>query len=245
MQRLAQRSQHDRIVFNGHDLGKLVCCKVNRPIMAPVNAAFEAVSGRDGEIFKSVHRSGYDLPVDMWLRSGDRRDVAEIRHMLAEALWVDEPSPLYLPDDPTRYLLAIVSGSTDLGEITDKCPMTTVTFHVCDPDYYGKRHVVDISAGVSSVGAGGNLPAAMFVTAKPGVCTQWTITNVDTGEHVKIAGSFNANTTIRIDMATERVTVNQANAPVSIDSDFFIISGRQRLQVSSGTARLEWRERWL
>ena len=133
--------------------------------MATVNATFESVPGRHGEVFKSAYRGGYDLP-------------------LAAALWTDEPAPLYLPDDPTRYLLAIVSGSTDLDEITDDCPTTTVTFHIGDPDYYGQKRRMEVSAGNIYVNAGGNRPAYLKVTAKPSAGSTWRITNVDTGEFV-------------------------------------------------------------
>lgn len=158
MQRKMKRAQTDRVIFNGHDLSALVSCKVNRPIMAPVNANFESVSGRHGELFKSAYFGGYDLPVDIWLRSDDRRDAAAVRHALAELLCTDEPAPLVLPDDPTRYLLAIVSGSTDLGEITDACPSTTVTFHVGDPFYYGNKRRVEVKAGTFTVNAAATAP---------------------------------------------------------------------------------------
>lgn len=244
MQRNKPRAQTDRVIFNGHDLSTLVYCKVNRPIMADVSALFESIAGRHGELFKAAYRGGYDLPVDMWLRSEHRRDVAEVRHRLAEMLWTDEPAPLYLPDDPTRYLLAIVLGSTDLGEITDDCPFATVTFHVGDPDYYGRKRRVDASAGTFTVNAGGNLPACLSITAKPGAGSSWSITNLDTGEFVSVAATLTASSVLRVDMALERATVNNQAAPVTINSDFFEINGRTRLQISSG-AVLEWRERWL
>ena len=126
--------------------------------MADVSATFESVPGRHGEVFKSAFRTGYDLPVEIWLRSEDRRKVADVRHRLAEALWTDEPAALYLPDDPTRYLMAIVAGGTDLGEITDDCPTTTVTFHVGDPDFYGRRRRMEVSSGDVHLDAGGNPP---------------------------------------------------------------------------------------
>lgn len=240
-----RRNQHDRIIFNGNDLSKLVYCKVRRPIMADVATTFEAVPGRHGEVFKGAFRSGYDLPVEIWLRSEDRRDVADIRHKLAAALWSDEPAPLYLPDDPTRYLMAIVTGNTDLDEITDDCPTTTVTFHVGDPDFYGQKRRVDASAGNVFIRAGGNRPTHMKVTAKPAAGSKWQITNVDTGEFVAVNTTLTKSSTIEVDMAMERVTVNGHDAPVSIDSDFFEIDGRCRLNITSGTAVLEWRERWL
>lgn len=245
MQRRMKRAQTDRVLFNGHDLSTLVSCKVNRPIMAPVNATFESVSGRHGELFKSAYFGGYDLPVDIWLRSDDRRDAAAVRHALAEMLCTDEPAPLVLPDDPTRYLLAIVSGSTDLGEITDDCPYTTVTFHVGDPFYYGNKRRVEVSAGTFTVNAGGDRPAHLQITAKPASSAAWYIRNVDTGEQVKLASSVTSTSTVRVDMALERATVNSQVAAVTLDSDFFTIQGRTKLQLSGGSAVLEWRERWL
>lgn len=245
MQRKMKRAQTDRVIFNGHDLSALVSCKVNRPIMAPVNANFESVSGRHGELFKSAYFGGYDLPVDIWLRSDDRRDAAAVRHALAELLCTDEPAPLVLPDDPTRYLLAIVSGSTDLGEITDACPSTTVTFHVGDPFYYGNKRRVEVKAGTFTVNAGGNRPAHLAITAKPSSSAAWYIRNVDTGEQVKLASSVTSTSTVRVDMALERATVNSQAAAVTLDSDFFTINGRTTLKLSGGSAVLEWRERWL
>ena len=245
MQRKMNRVQTERVIFNGHDLSALVSCKVNRPIMAPVNANFESISGRHGELFKSAYFDGYDLPVDVWLRSDDRRDAAAVRHALAELLYTDEPAPLVLPDDPTRYLLAIVSGSTDLGEITDVCPSTTVTFRVGDPFYYGNKRRVNAQAGEFCINAGGNRPATLQITAKPASSAAWYVRNVDTGEQVKLASSVTSASTVRVDMALERATVNGQAAAVTLDSDFFEINGRTKLQLSSGTAVLEWVERWL
>lgn len=244
MRRL-DRAQTDRVVFDGHDLSALVCCKVNRPVMAPVNAVFESVPGRDGELFKSARLEGYDLPVDIWLRSEDRRDVAGVRRRLAHALLTDAPAPLFLPDDPNRYLLAIVSGATELGEITSKCPSTTVTFHVGDPLYYGNARRVEASAGTFSLNAGGDRPAHLAITARPSSSAVWYIRNVGTGEQVRLAASVTSTSVVRIDMASERATVNGHDAPVTLDSDFFEIDGRTTLQLSSGSAVMEWRERWV
>lgn len=231
-------------MFNGHDLSSLVYCKVRRPIMASVRPTFEDVPGRHGEMFKTVKREGYDLPVDIWLRTEHRREVAEARHKLAAMLWTDEPAPLFLPDDPTRYLMAIVSGTTDLNEITDDCPATTVTFHIGDPDYRGQRRRIDVS-GSAAFAVGGTLPALMTVTAKPGACRSWRITNTDTGEFVEVVHALTADSVVRLDFATEHATVNGSLAPLNIASDFFEVRDRAHLKISGGTATIEWEERWL
>lgn len=232
-------------MFNGHDLSALVFCKVNRPVMAPVDAAFQEVGARHGELFHRARLKGYDLPVDMWLRTEHRREVAEARHRLASMLWTDEPAPLYLPDDPTRYLLAIVSGETDLGEITDESPHATVSFHVGDPVYYGRKRIQSVAAGDIYLDAGGTSPAFLSVKAAPAAGSRLRLSNIDTGEFVEIDTVLVAGNTVRIDMAAERATVNQATAAVTIDSDFFSVRGRTHLKLSGGSAVLEWRERWL
>lgn len=231
-------------MFNGHDLSSLVYCKIRRPVMASVKATFDDVPGRHGEVFKNVKREGYDLTVDMWLRTEHRRDVADARHKLASMLWTDEPAPLFLPDDPTRYLMAIVSGSTDLDEITDDCPMASVTFRIGDPDYHGQSRRIDVS-GSAAFAVGGTLSAAIRVTAKPGACASWRITNTDTGEFVEVAQTMTADSTVRLDFATEHATVNNSVAALNIMSDFFEVKDRAHLKISSGTATIEWEERWL
>lgn len=244
MERKRKRNQTDGIVFNGHDLSSLVYCKIRRPVMASVKATFEEVPGRHGETFKTVKREGYDLTVDMWIRTEHRREVAEARHKLAAMLWTDEPAPLFLPDDPTRYLVAIVSGSTDLDEITDDCPSCTVTFHIGDPDYRGQSRRIDVS-GSAAFAVGGSLPATIKVTAKPGACSSWRITNTDTGEYVEVVQTLTKDSTIRLDFATEKATVNNSIASLNIMSDFFEVKDRAHLKISSGTATVEWEERWL
>lgn len=244
MERNRKRNQSDSIVFNGHDLSSLVFCKVRRPILASVKPTFEDTPGRHGELFKAVKREGFDLMVDMWLRTEHRRDVAEARHRLAALLWTDEPAPLYLPDDPTRYLMAIVSGSTDLDEITDDCPGTTVTFHIGDPDYHGQSRRVEVN-GSAAVSVGGTLPAHIKVTAKPPAGNAWKITNTDTGEFVEITQPLTADSTIGLDFSTEHATVNGSVASLNIMSDFFEVKDRAHLKISGGTAIIEWEERWL
>lgn len=235
-----------KLEFNGHDLGELCICEFGRPVLAPVGATFEQVPGAHGETFKTAVLQGYDLEVTLWLREEHRGCVADARHELAAMLWTDEPKPLYLPDDPEKYVLAIVSGSTDLGIITNECPSCTVVFHVGSPVSYGQSRTAQIGESTVSVVAGGTWRALPKITCQLAEAVKsWRITNRTTGEYVEIVGSFSLGSTVRIDMATERATVNNLGVDVSIASDFFAIEGTQRLIVSSGTATMEWNETWL
>ncbi|MEG0902104.1 MAG: hypothetical protein RSG96_08280, partial [Clostridia bacterium] len=143
------------------------------------------------------------------------------------------------------YLLAIVGGDTDLGEITDDCPTTTVSFHIGDPISCGQNRRQNVVAGDIYLDAGGTWPTYLSVTATPSPGASWRLTNIDTGEFVEIRTALTASNVIRIDMADERATVNQATASVTIDSDFFSVEGRTHLKLSGGSAVIEWRERWL
>lgn len=241
----------DRIVFNGHDLSSLVMCRMERPIMPPVKLTTKSVPGKHGEHLGNVELEGYDIPVTIWLRSEDRRDVAEIRHQLAAWLWADEPKALWLPDDPGRYHLANVSGDTNLGAITNDLPKTTVMFHVCDPIAYGDAWHADVINNVAeTLSVGGTWPTFPKVTSVLRGGT-WKVTNQTTSEFVEVnAETFGAelleDTTLVCDMANERVTINGSDAGVTLTSQFFSIFGDMSIIVTgSKDTYVEWEERWL
>lgn len=242
----------DHIVFNGNDLSSLVMCRMGRPIMPPVNVSTQSVGGRHGEYFRRARLEPYDIPVEIWVRSEDRRRVADLRHELAALLWTDEPAPLYLPDDPSRYHLAVLSGETDLGAITSELPTTTINFHVCDPIAYGDERAETLANDTSkTLRTGGTWQALPIVRSTLSGGT-WRITNQTTGQYVEVnADSYGANpaagASLVCDMELERVTINGYTAGVAISSEFFAISGDADVLVTgaSGDTTIEWRERWL
>lgn len=242
-----QRNQDTgRLIFNGNDLSEYVAYKVNRPVMAPIEVSTETIPGRHGELFRSARLQGYDLSVDVWLMADNRLEVADVRHRLAAALWTDEPAPLYLPDDPTRYVLAIVTGETDLGQITDKTA-GTITFRVTDPICYGNHNSRVLYDGSSaSVDAGGTWETYPTVTFKPTMKTSHvSVLNADTGDKVAVNGTFTVGDEVFIDMATEHVTHNGATISPTVDSDFFTIKGVTKIVTSGSGATMEWDEAWL
>lgn len=243
-------TNHDRIIFNGHDLSSIVMCRMERPIMAPVEVSRESVGGRHGDVFRRARMQGYTVPVTVWIRAKDRRKVAEIRHKLAAMLWTEEPAALYLPDDPSRYHLAVVEGDTSLGAITDELPTTTINFYVCDPIAYGNKRQESLSSSAVSVDAGGTWESFPTIRSTTTGGT-WKVANITTGEFVEVsedsAGSeIPSGSTLVCDMANERLTINGYDMGVSVASDFFPIDGRMTLQVTGGSGTtIDWTERWL
>lgn len=241
----------DQILFNSHDLSSLVMCRMERSVMPPVKITTKSVPGKHGEHLGNVELEGYDIPVTIWLRSEDRRNVATIRHQLAALLWSKEAAPLVLPDDPDIYHLAIVSGDTDLGAITSDIPKTTITFHVCDPIGYGTAHTDSLVAGTAkALDSGGTWPSYPVVTSVLSGGT-WRITNQETSEYVEVndetfGTELLEDATLVCDMATERVTINGNDAGVELTSLFFTLEGETSLLVTGAkSTTVDWRERWL
>ena len=54
-----------------------------------------------------------------------------------------------------------------------------------------------------------------------------------------------ASSVVRMDFDKEHVTVNGSVAQLNIMSDFFTVKDRAHIKISSGSAVLEWEERWL
>ena len=240
----------DQFLFNGHNLSDLVMCRMERPIMPPVEVKSEQVGARHGELFRSARLRSYTVPVKVWLRSEDRRRVADIRHALAAMLWTEEPAPLYLPDDPCRYHLAIVSDATDLGAITDELPSTTIDFMVCDPVAFGSKREQALASGTSvEVKAGGTWKSWPVVTITPSSTSSVKLLNVTTGEAVEITsatyGGSIPSKQIVLDFEGQRATVNGATCGVTLASRYFALDGTQTVKLTGGTGTMEWRERWL
>lgn len=247
MPRFPNRNQDlKRLVFNGTDLSELVAFKVHRPVMAPVGVSAETVPGRHGELFRSARLEAYDLDVDVWLMADNRLEVADVRHRLAAALWTDGPAPLFLPDDPTRHVMAIVTGATDLGEVTDRTS-GTVTFRVTDPVSYGNHCRAALADGKTvGVDAGGTWEAYPKITFKPATKTsRVSVLNVGTGDKVAVSGTFAVGDEVVVDMAAEHVTHNGNTVAPTVDSDFFAIRGVTEIVASGSDATMEWDEAWL
>ena len=234
------------MVFNGYDFSRVLRVNPTRPIMPGMDVETDDVPGMDGVAFREARLQELSIPVEARLRPCLTRDVAELRHELAAALCVREPAPLILPDDPSRYHLALLSGTTELDRlwVTGK---TTLTFVAPDPVAYGAKHVQDVS-GTSTVRAGGTYPARFKLTAHP-TGDYFQVRDVTSGEFVRVEMTFDSDggSTLVVDMAARHCEVNGASADkyVTLASDYFALepSGTE-LSVSSAST-LEWTDRWL
>lgn len=242
----------DSLIFNGHDLSELVMCRFGRQVLPPVSNIVQDIPGKHGALFRNMRYGAITQPVTIWLRSEDRRKTASIRRQLAALLHTDEPAPLYLPDEPEIYYLAIVDGETSLSDIVnDEVPETTINFLIVDPIGYGATETATVASGASSaLTIGGTWKTYPVATIRPTSTSAARITNVTTAEFVEInsttaGASLSTSSDYVFDMEKERVTRNGATVGVTADSDFFSVKNGDIIKAIGCKITLEWRQRWL
>lgn len=229
--------------FGGTDLsGMLLVTGVTRLVSPSRRYSQTTVPGMDGSHVSGGALDAYELSASCIVMADDEAGVEEIRRALATALVAGEQR-LTLPGD-NLYRMARYEGGSALDGLT-RHPSVTLSFLCADPVAYGQPRSETASTTAKAIAAGGNYRAYPRVTCKPASGSYWTLTNATSGEFVRVEASFTGAQTVVLDMKSERCTVNGADHPVTVASDFFALEGVQQIKASSGTATLEWEERWL
>lgn len=232
------------MIFGGIDLTPyLLVTKVTRPIVPKVRLDETEVPGMDGTHVRATGLEPVEIAVDCNIVGGSLDEVAEARAVLASALSGGEKA-LVLDDAPERYMLARYRGGGGAGAQRAHAESHARVL-LCRPR---RLRAAALRAGVGIPARRrrrGNYRAYPTVTCRPPAGSSWTITNVSTGRFVRVEASFTGAQTVVLDMRAERCTVNGADWPVTVASDFFSLDGVQQIKTSGGTATLEWEERWL
>lgn len=236
-------SRETPIYFDGKDLSTLLWVTgVKRSILPQRTMTTTEVPGVDGSMVSGVSLSPLTISVTAYLRKDTVQDVTDARRLISDALATDDPRPLFLPDEPNRYMMAIYQGGAELSRNAHK-PSVSLQFYCADPVAYGEARDL-YATGDTPVNVRGTYPCKPVVTVKPPQCDEWRITKTGTQEFVAVKGPFAGEQTVVIDMANERCTVNGNDVPVEVESDYFSLLGTENVKVSGGTAHLEWVERW-
>lgn len=236
-------SRETPIYFDGKDLSTLLWVTgVNRTILPERNITTTEVPGVDGSMVSGVSLAPITVTVTAYIRKDSVRDVTDARRLIAEALATDTPRPLFLPDEPNRYLMAMYQGGAELSRNAHK-PGVELPFYCADPVSYGEKRELDVTS-TRPVNVRGTYPCKPVITVKPPQGETWRITKLSTNEFIEVKGPFTGEQTVVLDTANERCTVNGNDAPVEVESDYFTLLGTENVMVSGGTAHLEWVERW-
>ena len=235
------------MIFNGFDFSPWMHVKMTRQVMPSVSVETQEVPGRDGEVFVRSRLEPLSIPVMARLTLKGRQATEEVRHMLAGKLCADEPKELHLPDDPTRFYLAVLDGSSELDTLWQNAA-ADLEFIAPDPVAYGKLRSVAMGEK-ARFSVGGNRKTFPKIT--------WTATDADhvqftmpeKGVFMRLETGFSAGGKLVIDCSGGgHCTLNGTNADglLTLGSDYFEFEpGLVEIEASSGTAVVEWRERWL
>lgn len=240
------------LIYNGLDFSTLFV--YGDPEISILNAQpdLREVSSRNGAAFVGMTYGTSTVSVKL-AALGD----AETRRMkfstLGKYLMVDEPKPLYLPDTPNWYYLAVPDGQLDLtraiqGEIT------TLTFVLTDPIAYGETKsatMASTSTGYATIG--GTAPTYVDITCSEAVPTSygsgyaWRISV----NNLTLGLNFDTNDTVSIQLlSSQRICkVNGSVVIPEIDYDWLLLNpSSSRYTFSrvrgSGEATITWTERW-
>lgn len=234
------------MIYDGFDFSPWLRVNMTRPIAPPVEVETEAAAGRDGTAFRSARLGELSIPVTVRLDAPRGTDMAELRHMLASKLVSKEPRPLVLPDDPTRYHMALLSGASDLDTLW-RTGRAELEFLAPDPVAYGVTRKVNIMPG-GSVFVEGNMPTYPVIEGSGGGAGAYSVILVGTGEKVELDCEVGADDVVTIDCAAQHCEINgeDADPHVTLDSDFFaLMPGDNRLNITGADVVCSWTERWL
>lgn len=232
------------MVFNGYDLAPyLLVTDVKAMVVPPRRLTTAQAPGVDGARVQSAELDALEIHVPAVILRDTMEDVTECCAALAGMLHTDRDAKLILPNDPTRYYMAMYEGGAEPSRLISK-PDVELVFYAGDPVRYGRERTETLG-GRRTVRSGGTYRALPTVTVRPPAGESWSITNVTTGEFVRVFADFDGTQELVLDMGLERCTVNGADHMVDGLSDFFPINGADELMVSGGTATLRWVERWL
>ena len=187
----------------------------------------------------------YKVKVTGLLRAGEADDVEQARRELAAALLGGGVQDLVLPYMSGLSLKAAYAGEAELARPWIY-PNIELEFLVTDPVAYGEQRTATIGTSYTTVKGGGTAESWPIIQATPGSGSYWRVYCPTTGKYVRVDTAFDGTQKVVVDMEAMRCTVNGSDHAVTIGSDFFPLgTGSQYLYVSSGTAEMTWKERWL
>ncbi len=234
------------VKFNNATLNDYVIVKrISESVMASVTTVHKTIPGRNGARFVRRQFGPRTIKIDIEIPAASFADREETVQELAAILYTDEEKELELRGSKSYF--TILSGNTDLKNLVVHGE-TSLNFIASDPIAYGNEVSEEDIDGEELCNAG-TYPAKGIITVTMDEITDHLeVTLTNTGESLYIDDDFEPGDEVIIDLEKEHITKNgySAMANLSLESDFFEIPiGKFTVTVSSGTADLQYRERWL
>ena len=233
------------MIFNGIDFSeKLKISNIRRPMIAPQSITLKKVPGKPGKKFVRKDLEEIRVEIDVEIKDTTKSNLRAAIRDLASMLYTTEEKVLILPDETNLYYMAILSGDTNLDELT-YLGKTTLTFICSDALAYGADKSGALGAVLINNGSyptKGVITVTLDVAADP---LQVSLTG--SGEAIYIQEGLIGDVFI-IDLELETVKRNGAldMTSVYLESDFFELPvGEFTVNTSHGSGTLAFKERWL
>lgn len=236
------------MIFNNINISEIAkVLKVRHSLLPPVSNITKRIPGQSGTKYIRTELGERFIDIEVGVKKASKVDLREFCRELAGILYTEEPKKFYLKDEPNKYYMAKLNGSTPLWEFHG-LGRVLLQFLCSDPLAYGELKTLTNISGNTLIN-NGTYPAKGIITiTMADAAEDLEITLLNTGEFLYIADDFIAGDIIVIDLEKEYITKNghSAMANLYLESDFFDLPvGEFEIAVSSGTASLEFRERWL
>lgn len=230
------------MIFNDFSFEDLLIVEhIDRSLMPTIFNESRHIPGQIGSRFiKSNAHIGL-ITVKCRLIEETREKVQETIRIVAGKLYTDKPSKLELRDEPDKYNIAIVTGSTDVEKYL-YTGYFEITFECHDPLAYSAEKTQALNTPFNN---DGTRPAKGIITFTASAGEQVLISNGK--ETLKLIYPFVGTEVLIVDLDKELITINDNNAMkyLSLDSDFFGIKIGSNAITVDGVGTIKFSERWI
>lgn len=235
------------MIYDGFDFGGLLRVeKIERPLIAPVDADYDDHPGMDGAVLGGVRLEPLTIKVTVCvLRPPGGRGTEwfeKARRELSLRLFRKEPRKLVLHDAPDVYNMALLSDGTDVEDLVTagRCELS---FLCPDPVAYGKEERRGAPAGATlTLPVGGSYKTAPIVEVETDGSAE-TVT-ID-GSPMRALGTLSGDQPLVFDCEGHEVRKGAASVKLNIMDDFAEWEPGEHTVSCAKPFSVSWRERWL
>lgn len=235
--------------------------KIERPFMPPIEVPSVKIPSRAGEISLLRNEVGIrEINIEVTLLADSFTDLRTKVRNLATFLIFTADQDLIFSDEPNRkYKARFNSAKTDLEEVAYD-GQGTLTFTCFDPWAYSTVENTQLIAGQQGIVTNGGTTRCYprLEVTPTASCTLIKLKNLTTGNTVTFNATWPANSTLVVDMNTNRVYRKSDNVSqiinITLDSVFWpMYAGANTIRVENqdingvgvlDTLRVYWTERF-